>query len=431
MSMVYAHDTHDNRYSLPLQPLSSTAILAILTLVRGQEPFKQRRRRRRKCVHKSVVKPQQKAVGINITAMQAAAAAANRFTGTAGPIGTTNVIGGQEGGTAAQQAQPFAPSPAQPQSEASTGGQPGPQPGAQGPMAVPSQAGTAKSTLFLEKCRLIQEQLVLIIHAHKCQRRESVANGEMRQCIFLECKMRKNVLNHMKSCQAGKNCTVPDCSMSRQIINHWKQCNRSDCPVCGPIKQYSENRSNSAQAPAIQPNNLPNPSLSEMMRAFDALQIQCPTTTPGLLPGQVPTTGPTSAAAAAAANIQQSVNMQTLFGLNESGQTGVIGEENSLANLQLPGGLQSGQVTAIPVQGTKEWHMLVTPDLRNHLVCKLVQAIFQTPDPQAMLDKRMHDLVAYARKVEGDMYEMANSQSEYYNLLAEKIYNIQKELAVY
>ena len=57
-----------------------------------------------------------------------------------------------------------------------------------------------------------------------------------------------------------------------------------------------------------------------------------------------------------------------------------------------------------------------------------VEAIYPVQDPMALQDRRVASLIQYAMKVEKAMFETATSREEYYQLLAEKIYRIRKEL---
>ncbi|XP_048847008.1 LOW QUALITY PROTEIN: CREB-binding protein-like [Brienomyrus brachyistius] len=320
---------------------------------------------------------------------------------------------------------------------------------------VPPAGMVAGPSADPEKRKLIQQQLVLLLHAHKCQRREQ-ANGEVRPCSLPHCRTMKNVLNHMTHCQAGKSCQVAHCTSSRQIISHWKNCTRHDCPVCLPLKNASDKRSQQPMLGSpgtglqnsigpVGPGQTSAPTMSgstpidpsSMQRAYAALGLPYSNQPPAQSQPQTP--GQQTAQA------QQHQQMRSISAMG-TGQMTLGGGDSDHSDAGLPPSLSNpsqlvpdgsgvgnmGNLpTAAPLSATgvrKSWHEHVTQDLRNHLVHKLVQAIFPTPDPAALKDRRMENLVAYARKVEGDMYETANSRDEYYHFLAEKIYKIQKEL---
>ncbi|XP_065886500.1 histone lysine acetyltransferase CREBBP-like isoform X3 [Dysidea avara] len=221
----------------------------------------------------------------------------------------------------------------------------------------------------LENCNLVkQQQLLLLLHSHKCQRRgeqEQANNPEYQPCRLAHCRTMKNVLNHMTECTDGKECQVPHCSSLRHIIKHWKNCTQVNCPVCcQPLKSISDNRgqfsgpvANTNQDGGSMDAMMPSP-LSQMQPEF-----------------QQPVQGPNQ-----------------------------------------------------PIQGTQSWHQDVSPDLRQHLVRKLVTTIYPVQDQTDLQDRRVMSLIQYAKRVEKSMFEVARSREQYFELLAEKIYRIQKEL---
>ncbi|KAI6177179.1 Cht7 [Aphelenchoides bicaudatus] len=98
-----------------------------------------------------------------------------------------------------------------------------------------------------EKRKLIQQQLVLLLHAHRCQQRERNEGSGPNACNLAHCSTMKSVLDYMIGCNNGRQCSYPHCASSRQIITHWKNCTKDDCPVCKPLKTYSRSGSTTSQ----------------------------------------------------------------------------------------------------------------------------------------------------------------------------------------
>lgn len=57
-----------------------------------------------------------------------------------------------------------------------------------------------------------------------------------------------------------------------------------------------------------------------------------------------------------------------------------------------------------------------------------METIYPLQNPNALQDQRLRSLIQYAMKVEKSFFEASSSRDQYYQLLAEKIYHIRREL---
>lgn len=96
-----------------------------------------------------------------------------------------------------------------------------------------------------------------------------------------------------------------------------------------------------------------------------------------------------------------------------------MSDKSGPSNLQWLGGLQMDPLLSMSSQqGVKDWHSLVETDVRKNFVHQLTEAI----SPSA---------VERAKKLEADIFKVANSKFEYDALLSEKISEIQRVLGNY
>ncbi|GIX98123.1 CREB-binding protein [Caerostris darwini] len=315
----------------------------------------------------------------------------------------------------------------------------------------------SEPTADQKNLRLIQLQIVLLIHADKCRSNDNQLSGESASCSLPICATMKGLLCHMRTCQNGKQCAVKDCACSSQIISHWDNCTANDCPVCGPLKQVLALSQQAATVQTTQSNQELGPA--DKQRSYAERGLKFSTANDGvgmnnivhadsLVSDQVVHSCSSQKLNRIQAfqpdpqDIQQSsLQMESMSQNNSDSfpnlKTPNVINDNCPSQLAAPSAdLVSSpnkknhiqNLTTDDSVNVKDRRLSITTDLRRHLVQKIVQTIFPAVDFNTLKDSRMVSLVSYAEKVERDAYKNASDEEEYYQVLAIKIYAKQKEL---
>ncbi|GIY68430.1 CREB-binding protein [Caerostris darwini] len=307
-------------------------------------------------------------------------------------------------------------------------------------------------TVDQEKLRLIQKQLVLLLHAYACRSKDCQAGWASTLCSLPNCATMKHVPSHMKVCKIGKQCTLPHCAYSNQIISQ-NNCTANDCPVCVPLKQATARRQQAATVQTTQSDK--ELRLADKRRAYAEPSLKCSTSNDGIGKNTIVQAGHLMSDQVVHSCSSQNLNhipafqpdqkdikqsplqmeymLQNNAFLFQNSKTSNVMNENFLSKLAnlLNSPNQKNHIQNLMTDNSlpvKDWQLSITAVLRRHLVLRIVQTILPGVDINTLKDPRIVNLVSYAEKVERGMFRNANSKEEYYHFLAEKIYTIGKEL---
>ena len=109
---------------------------------------------------------------------------------------------------------------------------------------------------YTEKRRAIQQHLLLLIHAHRCQLPNQPMPNQpnVQICKVHHCSTMKGVLAHMQGCKESEHCQYPHCVSSRQIISHYNKCQKLDCPICSKLRKPHANAMGGGMPGGMQPH---------------------------------------------------------------------------------------------------------------------------------------------------------------------------------